>query len=378
MSLLPLLFTIAACSGPGTDSGDTGPGDSGDTETLPPGPEEPLRFSEASVVLDTPGNAKTPSLAVLDDASVHIAWHDFSVDPANLYYGHLQDGAWNAGPLPLSDEKSIRPQLLAEGSRLHLIFDVWADKRYTIHHATMNDGTWGDAVPVAEGENGSLAVTAEGDLHIVYYSNDGLGHSRLVEDAWVAGDPIETDASVNPFGLRLLPHQDGLALTVAAGACSSMICYDIVEHTWDDSGWRSDTLYLSPSLSSDEPDGANMPDGSLAWVWSEQIPKDPWITEIVLLSPLDEDPVLVHSDLGGFSGDPIVAVPLDGAPMVAWLSPTNQIKIDRYPFGEPTLVFREGFGPSVAVDPDGFTHVSAYGYDDNSVQQIWYATNRTD
>jgi hypothetical protein len=162
------------------------------------------------------------------------------------------------------------------------------------------------------------------------------------------------------------------------GDCSSMICYDISLFNWNSEGWTNQVLLDSPYLSSDEPQGALMTNGDQAWTWAEQLPYDPWVTGIALISPLNSTAIVVSEDLSGFSSDPTIVVPGDDVPMVAWLSPTNSVLIDRYPFTQPTLLIEDAFGPALTVDASGYTHLVAYGYDSNNSQQIWHTTNHPD
>jgi len=384
MRIFPLLLVCStACQSPAEPDDSDTPGDTDDTqapgdsgEPPLPGPENPLAFSTPTVIAETPGNAKTPSIAALPDGSVHVVWHDFSTDPANLYHGVWQDSVWTAETLPLHPEKSIRPQLLVQDETLHLLFDVWADDSYTVHHATYTSGAWSDAVAVATGSQSTMALDPGGELHAIYFVGSDLAHSRRVDGQWVAGDPIPTWASVNPFGHRALTSADGVTVAAATGDCSSMICYDITLLDWNAEGWTSSTLHKSWDLSSDEPEGALMPDGSQAWTWAEQVPYEPWITAIVFASALDQNPVMVFEDPAGFSSEPAVVVPPDGVPMVSWLAPGNHVMMDRYPFGEPTLLFEDAMGADLTVDGYGYTHLVTYAYDEAGSQQIWHTTNR--
>lgn len=384
---VPVFIALSACQPTDPSDTDSAPKDTDlaqdtaapkDTGEPPFVIENPLSFSEPTVVLETPGNAKTPSIAALSDGSVHVVWHDFSSDPANLYHGIWQDSAWTAKPLPLHPEKSIRPQLLVQDETLHLLFDVSANDSYTVHHATYTSGAWSEAVAVATGSQSTMALDPSGRLHAIYFVGSDLAHSRRVDEQWVTGDPIPTWSSVNPFGHRALTSADGITVAAATGDCSSMICYDITLLDWNAEGWTSSTLHKSWDLSSDEPEGALMPDGSQAWTWAEQVPYEPWITAIVFASALDQNPVMVFEDPAGFSSEPAVVVPPDGVPMVSWLAPGNRVMMDRYPFGEPTLLFEDAMGADLTVDGSGYTHIVTYGYDALGSQQIWHTTNRLD
>jgi hypothetical protein len=386
-AVVPVFIALSACQPTDPSDTDSAPEDTNlaqdtaapkDTGEPPFGIENPLSFSEPTVILETPGNAKTPTIAALPDGSLHVMWHDFSTDPANLYHGSWDGFEWTAGPLPLHEEKSIRPQLVAHEDTLHLLFDVWEDELYTAHHASFTNGSWSDPAPIGLGEKGSISVDPNGDVHVVFYRDGEVTHSRLVAGQWAEGDPIPTPESVNPFGLWTVSTPTGISLAVGAGSCTSLICHDIMVFNWTSQGWTGSTLFKSNSLSSDEPKGAVMPDGSLAWAWAEQVPYEPYITGVAFSSALDPNPVLVFEDLSGFASEPGVAVPPDGVPMVSWLAPGAQVMIDRYPFGDPRTLLDSGTGPELTVDASGYTHVVAYAYDDAGSQQIWHTTNRVD
>jgi hypothetical protein len=379
--MFPLILACStACQSPADPDDSDNPIDTDDTEDTGEAPipelENPLAFSTPTVIAETPGNAKTPSIAALPDGSVHVVWHDFSTDPANLYHGSWDGIEWTAAPLPLHTDKSIRPHLIAHEDTLHLLFDVWANDTYTAHHASYSNGNWSEPAAIGLGEKGSIAVDAYGDLHAVVYRDDHLIHSRIVDGEWVAGDSIPTPYSVNPFGLSTLPSAEGIVLAAGAGTCGSLICHDIMIFNWNSQGWSSNILYQSVYLSSDEPKGALMPDGSPAWAWAEQVPYEPYITGIAFDSALDQNPVTVFEDPAGFSSEPSVVVPPDGVPMVSWIAPGGHVMIDRYPFGDTTTIFDVATGPDMTVDVYGYTHVVAYAYDEAGSQQIWHTTNR--
>jgi hypothetical protein len=276
----------------------------------------------------------------------------------------------------LNAEKSIRPYLLADGDTLHLLFDVWVSGIYTAHHASYANGTWSESEPIGLGAKGNIAFDAEGGLHAVVYRDFDLFHFRRVDDGWVEGDPIPTPESVNPFGISMVSTAEGITLAVGAGTCGSLICHDITLFNWSMQGWSSEVLYTSRDLSSDEPGGALMLDGSIAWAWAEQVPYEPFISAIVFHSALDPEPLTVFEDAAGFASEPSVAMPLDGVPLLTWLAPGSHVMIDRYPFEQPTMIFESAWGPTLAVDAYGFTHVVAYAVDAAGVEQIWHTTNR--
>ena len=280
---------------------------------------------------------------------------------------------WSAGPLSLSADKAIRPRLLAHGSELHMVYDVWDGVFYTVHHAVWTGGAWGTPTAIASGEKASLAFDPDGTLHAVYFAEDGqVEHSMLVGGAWIAGDAVPTDAYMSGFRIRALTAPGGIesAVSTSPGGTS----YDIRTDAWaSGSGWTRDTLYNSLNLSSDEPEGALDSSGQRHWVWTEQDPADVWTVGIMLRSTTGS-PTWV-SRTSGFSASPAVGIPADDVPMVTWVDPFGQILVDRAPYGTPVTV-GAGAKPAIAIDADGFTHVAWYEYGPSGPQEIFYTTNR--
>jgi len=134
----PVTVTVSADRGfaivEGGDVRYTAPAEAGDdnvhvqandgttqvTATLVVTVDDPMAWGESEQITDTTGNSKSPALAITDDGTVHVAWHDFTDDPPSMGYGALTDAGWEVNALDLGPDKVLRPQLLADGPRLHL------------------------------------------------------------------------------------------------------------------------------------------------------------------------------------------------------------------------------------------------------------------
>lgn len=337
---------------------------------------EPMAFSEPEIVWSTEGNAKTSSVAVTDDGTVHVVWHDFTTDPANLYHASRQDDAWTAAPLPLLDTKSIRPALLADGAALDLVFDAHPDDETSeVWWARWQDGAWADPERIGTGEMPVLA-RFEGELHVLYYDPDGWPtHARRTEQGFEPGDPITLDsvAKVNAFGLALVGTGEGLVAAVAASTGEGFD--DIRRLAWSEGiGWTEEILYPSSGFGSDEADIAVDADGEVHFTWTEQSSDYPYDIGVVALRDGDDEPTWV-SLVPGWPGDPTITVPPDGVPMVAWVTVDSAIAVAREPYDDAVSFGDDGYGPRVTLDREGFVHLVYYGYDGAS-DQVWYATNR--
>ena len=331
-------------------------------------------FSPPEPIATTTGNAKSPSIAILDDGTIHVVWHDFTDDPTALYHAIGQDGEWTSARLPLHQDKCIRPRLLADGAQLHLWWDVWTEAETTVYYANWFEGSWSAAEKVAIGEKPSGAILADGSLHVIYFTDAGPAHSRHLNGVWVDGDAMATDNYINSFRLRLVGIDDRLEAVVATSP--GEVGYDIRLYKWNAAQkWTFEPLHTSQYSSSDEPEGSLDFASQAYWVWTEQTVVDDWTIGIAIKGSLDNKPSWVTKE-AGFSMSPTVAIPPDEVPMVAWINPRETISLSRAPFDQASDISEGmGMGPQLTVDGDGISHLVYYAYDDQS-QQIWYSTNR--
>jgi hypothetical protein len=336
---------------------------------------DPLGFGAPVAVSDGAGNAKSPDISVTADGRVHVVWHDFSQDPSALHHAVYSDGLWSSTLLEMGQDKHLRPRLVVDGEALHLIFERWIDGAYSVHHSILEAEGWAEPLWVGDGELASPALAQDGVLHVVYFHEGLPEHARLDGEAWVQGDAIPIDAPwVYGIRMQLLSSPDGLALGQLLSWGDDG--YDLYVSRWDAAtGWvEAVAVYASPWLGCEEPAGANDPDGEPRWTWAEQDPDDPWTYGIVEQSSTAQEPTWISRE-EGFAGSPWIAVPPDGDPLVAWVSPAAEIKVSRAPYGEALLLADSGQGPRMAVDPDGFTHICWYGEIDG-VERIQVVSNR--
>ncbi len=351
---------------PDTDLPDT------DDSVLPDTDADPMAYSAPEVIFATTGNAKTASIAVTDDGRVHVVWHDFSLDPANLYHAIRENGEWTTETLPLLAYKSIRPFLLVDENAVDLVFDAQPDAETTeVWSARWEDGAWSTPVLVGLGEKAILARDSAGRLHSLYYTEGWPTHSVRVDGVWEDGDPIALqDNDVNTFGMALAAHGDTMVAGVSVSDAEGFD--DIHRLEWDGAGWTEDVLFESVDYSSDEPEAFDA-GGTLHWTWTEQAQFGPY--DIGVVWTIDgESPLFVALD-PGFSMDPTLVVPSDGDPVVAWVTPSGGIELDRFPFDEPLEIADQGTGPKLTLDSAGYVHLVYYAYNGDD-QDIWYTTNR--
>lgn len=358
-----------------SDGGETG---GGDTDTDPvdlPCPElDPAGFGTPRVVLETPGNAKSPVVWADEAGAVHIAWHDFSEDPSVLYYGTLGTSGWDTHRLDPTDKKEVRPQLLSVGDVLHLVFDVYEEDRqdWAVFHSMLINGNWTTATRLGDGEKADIAWF-DGALHAVWFNGSDLIHQSFDGLAWTVGPEITEPEYVQTFRLCLLATQTGLEVIVATSPGN--VSYDPEIYSFNGTSWSSSWLFRSNGLSSDDPSGALDNDGVPIWVWTEQDPNDPWTINVVSQRSDENQPSKVNTT-AGFSTSPDIVVPADGQAIVAWINDdSGQIEAAREPYTDVNII-GSGSGPQLATDTCGVTHLVFYGYGAPSgAQDVYHTTN---
>lgn len=336
---------------------------------------DPLDFSVPAVIVETPGNAKTPDIVVMADGTIHVLWHDFTTDPPGLNHAVNRGENWSWTPLQLVSEKSIFVELVSDGENLHMLWQ--ADRpETTIMHASYAEGGWSAAAIVGLGEKVTAALDPDGVLHAVFYRDERPAHAVLREGVWRAGNDIPiTEPFVNTFGMALVGHDNGIDLAVPTSPGDAR--YDVHIVSWRESqNWSTvRTIYESFGLSSDEPDGA-MGQARAHWVWTEQDEDNPSLIAIVEKTEADLVPRIV-SDGPGFSTAPSIAIPQDGQPLVAYVTADDRIEVSRAPYSERIDFGGDfGAGPAITVDSLGFSYVVYYARDEGGIQQVYFSTNR--
>jgi hypothetical protein len=346
------------------------------TATLLVTVDDPMAWSEPEQISATTGNSKSPALAVTNDGTVHVAWHDFTDDPPSMRYAALSDAAWEVGTLELGPDKVLRPQLLADGSRLHLVYERFLDGDYDVLHTELQDGAWSEPAIVGQGRKGSPALF-DGQLHVAWFGpDDEPSHAWLGEQGWTDEGLVPIAAPfINPIRLSLVATVEGLELGIllSPGATS----YDMNVLHWTAAGsWEdAQVLYVSDELGAEEPAGATSPSGVARWAWAEQDPLEPWTYDIVTMASTDAEPTST-SLFEGFNASPAIAVPSDLGVQVAFLSEASEVYVARQPFvDEPLLIGDAGLAPQLSADPDGYVHLVWIG-DGQGIEQVFYASTR--
>ena len=350
-------------------------GDLATSATLAVTVEPALGWSLPEQVASTPGNSKSPSIAVTADGTVHVVWHDFTDDPPTLRHAAHDGVAWTESTLDLGPDKVLRGKLVADGSRLHLVYDRFIDGEYDVWHSALDDGVWSPSTLVGVGRKPSPALL-DGTLHVAWYGvDDQPAHAWLDGDSWVDGDLLIDAPYINPIRLQLLGVDGGVELGILLSPGDTS--YDMNVLRWTaDGGWGEPViLYVSNFLGAEEPTGAVDPSGAARWAWAEQHPVDLWTYDIVTAgsTPSTPDPA---SALDGFNAMPAIAAPAPDGAQVAWISDGYDLYVSREPFdGEPLLVRELSRDPALAVDADGWLHMAWIG-DVDGVEQVLYATTR--
>jgi hypothetical protein len=339
---------------------------------------EPLDFGAPERVASTPGNSKSPVIASLDGV-LHVVWHDFSANPANLYHAMRRgDSPWVVEPLPLVPEKSIFPELLAHGDHLHLAWQRELADGPVLMHAFF-DGRWSEPATVMRGRLPRLALTPDGAggagvVHLAGFDGEDVVHA--------AGDRTLTpgprlaipQAFINTVDLGLIGTADGAIVGVSTSPGDTS--YDLRRWSLTPSGWGPmETVYASLGLSSDDLDIVPSPTGPI-WVWTEQDADIPENIPVVMMRPGATRPTRVTRE-PGYGLLPAAVLPPDGALMVAWVTPRDTLAISREPFEKDIeLGGVDAVYPRLGVDAEGRTHVVFSGRDGAGVQQIWHITQR--
>lgn len=338
--------------------------------------DDPMAWSAPELVSDTPGNSKSPALAVSDDGTVHVAWHDFSDDPPTMRHASLSEGGWESATLDLGPDKVLRPQLVVDGAALHLVYERFIDGGYELMHTVREGGGWSEAELIGVGRKGSPALF-DGELHVAWYGvDDAPSHAWLGLQGWVHEGLLPIDAPyINPIRLQLVATADGLELGILLSPGDTS--YDMNVLRWTaEAGWETpEIIYVSPYLGAEEPAGATDPGGGARWVWAEQSPLEAWTYDIVTMGTAPgEEPL--RTGIDGLNGAPAVAAPSDPGLQVAWIGESADLYVARQPFAdEPRLISAASAGPRLTTDADGYVHL-AWVSDVAGVEQVVYATTR--
>jgi|GEM_PF-6354368 hypothetical protein len=335
-----------------------------------------LVFSEPVLVANTPGNAKLPAIAALNDGFVQIVWHDFSRDPAGLYQAEGKAGQWEVRKLTLDGgKKSTSAKLLVENDKVHMLWEVW-ESEPTLYHAIYQED-WSEPQKVAVGKTVSSTFDAQGNIHALFFSQKFPTHAIYDGKSWSMGDVIPLDHTyINTFRLAVVNAPAGIevALSTSPGGTG----YQMRRWKWAPmTGWGDmQTLVESLHLSSDDPHGASDSKGLAHWVWTEQSPLDPNLIGIATMKNTDASYHWVSAEVG-FAMGPVMTIPPDDLPVVAWITPRETIAVDRHPYGTPQeLTSHDATIPSITSDADGYSHLVFSARDDQGIQQIWYSSNR--
>ncbi|MCA9563192.1 MAG: hypothetical protein KC561_06870 [Myxococcales bacterium] len=356
---------------------DIDPPDQRSTEIEPDlGPEyvAPVSFRDPIAIATTEGNSKSPSLALLSHCDRHVVWHDFSVDPANLFYAHSVGSSWDSEPLTLDSSKAIFGQLRAQGAELELVWQSDNNGSPEVWFSRWSRGSWAPAERVGAGSRPALSLAADGTPHAVFFDGSGVSHATRVGGQWAAGDPISVDFNyLNELRLGLVSEGDDLVLALSTSP--GEVSYDIRLWHWSTGqGWTGPTfLHESVGLSSDDMAGASY-DGVSRWVWTEQDPTDEWTIGIARKVQGGGLQWIARPD--GFSVSPQISVGPDGTEAVVFITPSETVGFAQSPYSEWSDLGGVGvIAVDLKVDRDGASHIVFAGRDTNGVQQIFYTTN---
>lgn len=337
----------------------------------------PTSFSTPVPLTDGSTNSKTPSMAFLKDEG-HLVWATFvSGPPAALYHARLKGGSWTTTRLTLFSEHQTSPYLFVVGTTLHLFWNRSEGDVQAVYHSSWSGAEWNTPQRVGTGWRSSAAVDGTGNLHLVLFADNKPVHYRYDGAKWSAGDAITLPHDyLNALRLKLLGGETlQLALSTSPGNNAG---YRIRLFLWSKSvGWSggTDAQLLNPNgLSSDDMDGALDTSGKPFWVWTEQTPEDEWT--FAIRTKRTGGALSWAGKTKGSNFVPTVVIPGDNRAIVAWISESSGLQLAREPFGSVVdLGGNDPYGPSLALDARGFTHLVFYGRDAQGVQQVWYSHN---
>jgi hypothetical protein len=339
--------------------------------------DDPMDWSAPQQIADTAGNSKAPAVVLTDDGTVHVAWHDFTEDPPALHYAALVGTDWQTGLLDLGPDKLIRPQLVADGARVHLVYDRFIDGDYDILHTVLSDGAWSPPTLVGEGRKASPALL-DGVLHVVRYGEGNApAHAWHADTGWIDEGLLPfTSPYINPIRLKLVATQTGLELAILLSPGETSYDMNVVRWTVDD-GWEDpEIIYVSAFLGAEEPAGTTDVSGDARWAWAEQDPVDVWTYDIVSMPTSPGEEPVRGTTLEGFNSSPALAVPSEQGLVLIWLSEGGVLYVARQPFeDEPLRLSDAARGPQITTDDDGYLHLVWVGVVDG-IEQIFYASTR--
>jgi hypothetical protein len=302
---------------------------SGSWEVVYSGKEPGGDWTPPVDVSNTSGASNRPAIAVGEDGTLHVVWHDEASGAWDiLYASRAPGGSWSATTnISNNDGWSFQPQIVVgEGGSLHV---VWRDNttgNWQILYASKPvDGPWSLPTPVWSSSGVSsfaaLAVGEDGYLHLAWEvrtsdNSEILYATKPPGGSW--SSPENVSGSVrNSRRPGLAVAGDGSPQVVWQGeAGGSLHLYHAARGP--DGSWSSAADISEDVLSATRSAVVAARDGSLyaAWVgngsgagdilFAGRPPGGSW-TPAVNISSSD-----------GVSADPALALAPDGAAHVVW------------------------------------------------------------
>lgn len=280
-------------------------------------------------ISNTGGASNRPAIAVGEEGSVHVAWHDEAAgDWDILYSSRSPDGSW----LPAANVSnnvgwSFHPEIaVARDGSLHVVWHENTSGSWQILYATKPvDGPWSLPTPVWSSSEGSwfasLAVGREGFLHVAWEERapgnwEILYSARPPGGSWLPPENVSrTDGNSRLSALTMA--RDGSAHVVWQDETGGSLRLHYATRGQAGS-WSSAADISANILRSSRPAIAVAKDGTLyaAWVgdgsgsgeifYAGKPPDGSW-TPAVNISSNDGD-----------SAEPALAVGEDGSRHVVW------------------------------------------------------------
>jgi hypothetical protein len=280
-------------------------------------------------VSSTSGASDRPSIAVGEDGTLHVVWHDEASGAWDiLYSSRAPGGSWSAATnISNNEEWSFHPEIVVgEGGTLHVVWrDNTSGKWQILYASKPVDGPWSPPTPVWSDGGGSsfaaLAVGGDGYLHLAWAertpdNSEILYATRPPGGSWTS--PENVSGSVrNSRRPGLAVAEDGSPQMVWHGEDGGNLrLYHAARG--QDGSWSSPADVSGDVFASTRSAVAVANGGTLYATWvgngsgagdilfASKPPDGSWTTAVNISS----------SD--GVAGEPALAVGEDGAPHVVW------------------------------------------------------------
>jgi len=311
-------------------------------------------------VSNTSGASNRPAIAVGEDGTLHVVWHDEAGgDWDILYSSRAPGGSWSpATNISNNAGWSFHPEIVVGGDgTLHVVWHDNTSKNWQILYVSKPvDGPWSLPTPVWSSGGRSwfaaLAVGGEGYLHLVWEERtpdnwEVLYTSRPPGGSWASPENVSGTA-----GMSRRP-----ALAVAGDGFPHVVWQDEAGGNLrlryaargQDGSWSSPVVVSDDVLASTRSAVVAATDGSLYATWVGNGSGGGDILFAAKPAGGSWTPAVNISSSDGASGEPALAVGDDGSPHVVWHD--NTPGSDHVFYASPSTVLAATPPPATAETP---------------------------